>query len=718
MMAYAKESEITKLPKRFAAWFVLLAGLAVYVAAQGALVLVPLWARDLPPEVDDSLAFLVRTQVMEECFFQDCPALDDLKAQFLQPTGDIQVARQRILASFPFPLYHPLFSAVLLGLKYAGLDLITAYKVLWSFAPLAFGAAFGWLLASLWGMLPAGAALFLIAFKVYPSNGLHYLTPSNFAMGMAVIMWARLVERRGNAPWTLVVGSLLLICTHPIGGVYALLSFALAVFASERESRRRVWIAASVVLGTLVLGTFLASLMKHPSLVTVLDAMKEIPGVVVIIQGFTSNLFGALASVVNLKAGLFGSLTVFIPAVAVGILLTPSGKRTLLLRFTMFYAVILFAAMHHTHVISPDGDLFFRLWIPLVVILFGAVGNVFVMAATAAVGSLRNWAGTSFQNSPFAIERLWPIIVFTVLVGYGTESILSGAEILRATQDYMRDRQPVSFDRAQVQAMLSRSLPGERVLYTSTMCMAFYFIHGGLRQGAVYYHPSFAGDRQFESEWLLRPDLRFAVTYNPTVYHPSYATLDEKDRCISIPEYRYSPLGKRRKDQPIDREGFIPVSEFQWIEIDPAEAGSGTLPRLFVRNLGEESSILVVPIDKAGNPLKTGQTKLLAAPRWTGWLPLEISRVANESWDGGFRLHFPLRDSKVYLGGIALDGRPNHWPWSRKATLRFAPKGSENADMKVRFDWEGLLPSAVMGAERTIEVLHDRGSSVLFELRQ
>lgn len=90
-------------------------------------------------------------------------------------------------------------------------------------------------------------------------------------------------------------------------------------------------------------------------------------------------------------------------------------------------------------------------------------------------------------------------------------------------------------DQNQVQMMLSRSLPGERVLYTSTMCMAFHFIHGALRQGAVFYHPSFAGDTQFEADWLRRPGLRFAVTYNPTVYHPSYEALDEKTGAFRSP---------------------------------------------------------------------------------------------------------------------------------------------------------------------------------------
>ena len=101
--------------------------------------------------------------------------------------------------------------------------------------------------------------------------------------------------------------------------------------------------------------------------------------------------------------------------------------------------------------------------------------------------------------------------------------------------------------------------------------MAFYFIHGAMQRSAVCHHPAISGGAQFESDWLWRPDLRIAVTYNLTVHHPSYATLDEKARCISMPEFRNSPLGRRRKDQPLGREGFMAASEFQWVRVNPVE---------------------------------------------------------------------------------------------------------------------------------------------------
>ena len=62
-------------------WFILLIGLFIWIAAQGTLTLVPLWSRALPPEVDDSLSYVLKSRIMEECYQRDCPALVDLKKE-------------------------------------------------------------------------------------------------------------------------------------------------------------------------------------------------------------------------------------------------------------------------------------------------------------------------------------------------------------------------------------------------------------------------------------------------------------------------------------------------------------------------------------------------------------------------------------------------------------------------------------------------------------
>lgn len=695
-------------------WLCLGFGLLLFVIAQSYLILQPLWTRDLPPEVDDSLAFLVRTQEMDECFAQNCPALQDLKTQFQDGTNDPRVIRQRELASFPFPFYHPLFSVLLLGLARFVPDLITAYKILWSFAPLGFGVAFACLLSVLWGRAAAGVTLGLLAFKVFPCTGLHYLTPSNVAMGIAVCICARIIQRRGNVPWTLALGTPVLLTIHPIGGIYLLLSLALAVLLAEKGKRRKV--LGTVVLVSLLIGVWIAivALARKPGMVNILMDIKQLPGLTKIIEAYGHNIAGALAEVVNLKAGLVGDLSIFLPAVVLGILVTTSEHRKILLRLTVLFAILLLVSLHHRHVVSPEADLFFRLWIPLFVALFGAVGNALVVMHVESLQRLRIWMKSPSQGAILGVERLWPVLVCAVLVGYGGDMVLAGSEIIQATREYLYDRQPLNFDRKQVEFVCSQSEPGDRILYTSVMPMAFYLLHGAMQRGAVYYHPDFAGTK-VENEWLKRPDVRYAVTYNPTVFHPGYAGLDEKDQCISRPEYRYSPLSGRRGYHPVNREGFIRASDFRWIQLELKEKRLSVPLRLLVKNPGAASVLRIALVQENGEVVGRSERDCAVAPKWSGWIDLESIESTNDASRNYLRIILPRDGSGLGIGGVSLGSEGLNWPWEQKALMELMPRLPGSEKISVSFDPAKILP--ISGDEYNIRVLDDSGSSVLFQLR-
>ncbi|MEJ2717475.1 MAG: hypothetical protein P8182_10100 [Deltaproteobacteria bacterium] len=97
---------LAALPKRIDAreegrlgllWLGLLFGLLVNVSIQSAFIGFPVWTRALPPEVDDSMAYLVKTAEMESCFSQHCRALKDLREQIDFPTRIRRVWRERFL---------------------------------------------------------------------------------------------------------------------------------------------------------------------------------------------------------------------------------------------------------------------------------------------------------------------------------------------------------------------------------------------------------------------------------------------------------------------------------------------------------------------------------------------------------------------------------------------------------------------------------------------
>jgi hypothetical protein len=243
------------------------------------------------------------------------------------------------------------------------------------------------------------------------------------------------------------------------------------------------------------------------------------------------------------------------------------------------------------------------------------------------------------------------------------------------------------------------------------MAMSYYFLHGAMNLGAVYYHPSFAGS-EVESKWLRRPELMFAVAYNPTVYHPALEGLDEKDRCITYPEHRFSPLSHPRKHGPINHEGTIRAADFSWIQLDPR---SGDVPKsvsVSVKNPGKASWMELVSLDSKGDPVEKVNTKAVVPAAWTGAVRFDIDgeRAAR------FRLLLPPGGPDFLIGGITFDNDILRWPWMQKALVTFSARDPETGTVVLSFDPADLMPAPLR--EQKVRVLADGGSSVLLKIER
>jgi len=693
----------------FFSWSVFLIGMIIYISAQSYLVLGPLWTRALPPEVDDSLAYLVRTQEMIECPSQDCLAIKDLRKQIHEESDNQDVKKQRNLASFPFPRYHSLFSATLLLIKKWSFDLVTAYKILWSLAPIFFGIGFACLLSAIWGRTAAGLALASLAFRVFPGSGLHYVTPANLAMGISVLVWARIISRQGDAPWTFVFGSIAALAMHPLGALYSLISALLTLTLSGYKRKQRIWVAFFSLFFVMSLAFIVPLLLEKPYIFNPLGYLGPFPGIARLIQNFLSATGGVLIQTVRLKDGLFGSFSLFCLMLCVGLFTAPRASRKSAMGIISIYTFFLFFTLFHSDPTWTPGELFWRICIPLVVILFGAVGKCACFAVEKSLALFKGYLRDPDRTSEFSIQNAWPILILALVSGYSFEMVLSGSEQIYATQKYMQNRMAYNFDSAQTDLLLSEAETGDRVLYTSTMIMASYFVHGAMQLGAVYYHPVFKGTNM-ASEWLQREDLRFAVAYNPTVYHPSLEGLDEKNRNITGPEFYFSPLNKSRKYGPISREGFIPAADFKRIQVNARESDLPKRMRILIRNPGESSWVKVVPVKGNGVPLWQSRTKDIPA-QWTGWIELDIDQFTKTSQ---FRIILPKGHPQFSIGGIVFGKDKNHWPWAQKAVLTLLAKEPDTGRIVLVFDPFLILPPPLN--KRKIRVLDDRGSSVLFRI--
>jgi hypothetical protein len=701
-------------PRPLGSWLLLLVGLLVYVGVQGYLTVSPIKNWTLTSEVDDSLTYVLKSRQMLECFNQNCPALNDLREQLIPKGGDspdLDLYKHRVLVSSRvFPVYHPFFSLLLVGLSKLGMSLMEAYRFLWTLAPLIFGLAFAYWLATMFGPGVAGVALMLLAFKVFPDTGLHHLVPSNLTMALAVVLWARIISCRGWAPWSLFLGSLILVSLHLIGAIYAVMSFVFALSLAEKEDRRRLVIAAGAVAVCLVVVLLVAHFIKRPAFILPPLLPRGDNPLWQLLVGTGQNVLRIIVENVRLAEGLWGSPALFCGALIFGLGALTEPSRRVVLRILLIYGIVLGGFMFY--VSDHPADVPFRLWIPLVVLLFGLVAQAICSSVNLSVSWWRERGVASPTEGRWDMKRFWPVVVLAVLLGYSGEMIFKGAEQVQVMARFLREKEPLALYPSQPELLMDQARPGDRVLYTSFILMDYFLIHGALRLGAVYYHPALQG-AQTSSQWLNRPDIRFAVAFQPTVYHPSFEGRDESRWWITMPDFRYSPLSEARKHGPLAREGKIPANLYRWLDLRGTTKDAPKTLRLYIENSRGAAVLDVLPLNRDREPLDQYRQVLAIPAHWSGWLPVDLAAMPTDS---SVRIIFP-RDSDNYLvGGITFGEDRLHWPWAQKALLTFQPRDDCTGPVTVSFNPAALLPQQLRG--RQITVLDDRGSSVLLKLQQ
>jgi hypothetical protein len=676
------------------ATFVFFAGLALWLVVQGSVVAVPLTSRSLPPEVDDSYSYMVKAAQMHWCFWQDCPALNDLRTYAKAPVSDPQIRWQRYrVYGFDLLVYHPLYSALLAGIKQVGLEWETAFRLLWYAGTVFFGVVFAWWLRALWGSGPAGLAMGILAFQIFLGQGVHYVVPSNLCMGLGVLVWTWVIVRRGEVGWTLVVGTLALVLLHTVGRAYALMAtllvFLLAGFPRTLKGWWPVLAAWSIIGGYTLLPFFV----ERPLLR--FEAYPFPPGVdTLTIVSLTLDAAG--------KAVLTWVNGVVTPGLVLGALLvgygtTPPERRTNIIRTTLLLVSFLLLSLFY--VIPPyPADLFIRMWIPVAVLLTGAVGQAvwFVLersfiipwkpAEAISETDTALFGGRSLSARSHVRLRL---VVLMILVALAFDIVAHGQSTLAGTVAHMQDRQSIALEPEQPALLLAQSDPGDRVLYLDEIHRDFYLLHTGMQRGAVYY-PALRGTAE-EAAWMQRTDLRFAVIWDPV---ESLAL--ERDILDS---------------GVINRQGQIAASEVAWLRLEAPTPPEAETLRVRIHNSGRTGRVEVTPVDENGKLLRANRTGAEVAASWSGWVTLELDQSTRATSTRVWRIAFPEGES-LFVDGLTFGETDHQWPWQQHARLVLVTQaGAQRCARTVSFDASRLVPPPLDA--KPLHVLDDRGASVL-----
>ena len=308
------------------------------------------------------------------------------------------------------------------------------------------------------------------------------------------------------------------------------------------------------------------------------------------------------------------------------------------------------------------------------------------------------------------LNNILPCILLAVLLGYSLQMISRGAEQIFATLKHETNKQAIRLESSQVELLLDRANPQDQVLYNSVIVMPYYFIHGAMKLGAVYYHSEMLQAKKTVA-MLESPRLRFAALYNPTVYHPSYEGVMENKWWTTSPNFHYSPLDSPRKNYPLSREGILHASDFNWLEIRVRDGVDYPSLKVLIHNPGGAAQLTI----SGDYDIKRFQSEEAARveipPNWSGWLELTPRKPSTE---GRFRIGLPSGEPKFLIAGIKFGEEKLHWPWKQRAEITFMPKTGSNNPISISFDPRKLLPPPLN--QKNIKVLNDDGSSVLVEI--
>ncbi|MFC2078679.1 hypothetical protein ACFLSZ_01710 [Candidatus Bipolaricaulota bacterium] len=661
-------------------------GVGLYLSAQVSLIVIPIVSRSAPVETDDAYVYILKSAEMESCFLQDCAALNVLRPQLQEPSSDPEITWIRSNEyGRAFLVYHPLYSALLSGLHVAGLPWELAFNVLSVIGAILISLAICWWLYVLWGPGPAGFGLvfFALALGSLPGQGINSIVPSNFALGIAMLVWTAIVRWRDRAAWVVPVGAVALVALHPVGRIYAVGAIAIYILHATRPWRRKTWWCAG--LGSLVVGAsfVLPLIVSRPEMVSQLGAILEGGEG---IQGVVMNLRAAIESVDN-WAGFYGGIVVAGLLVLIGILTTPLRRWRHVLVGGGVLAVLTVGSLVYVIPRVP-AEVSGRVWVAMAVLLSGAIGQTAWAWLSSIWGLLQRVIREGLANQVNSrLRATGSTLLLTLIISagcaFGYVALVGTSQGIDRLERYMAVRtirQDVSLDPSQPALMLSQSHSSDSVLYMDEVPMHFYFTRGALDRGAIF-SPAVA-DTPEQKAWIDdNASIRYVVAWSPI------------------------------EDVPNTREGAFPLDPCARVEIRNLPGGTSSHPlRLYLTSPGSEANLILRSLDTGPATAQTEPIEIHVPANWSGWLQVAPGSQFPSS---GFALEVNDAKHPVLLGGIRGDSdSPLYWPWDQGIAVVYDVPNTEALPRIIRFESANLCPTLSF----ELRVLADKGSTVLAEV--
>jgi hypothetical protein len=465
------------------AWWI---AVVVYICFHASLHIQIAQGRTQPINIDDTYTYIWQGARLDLCR-QSCPALDTLGPVFRTPSTDFELHTLRVDKISRFlSVYAPLGEGtVLLVQRVTGMDWGASYLVIIAIAIVLQAVGIGLLLRALWGEWPAAFGLVLVAVTVYKGQGLVYIVPSNITLTIAMIVWAYLIKEGRNAWRILIIGTIVLVLSHPIGRLYALAAIALYITAGHWWLNRKEW--SVVIVSLAIVGAYwlFAIISTAPPIdVTLAFFNPEFPTYFDLVRyqllDAVSKITESVYQFTILQSLPFNAVLLI---TAFTLLFGPQQRRRAWI--FLFLALGLFIPASLTNRPADPGEGNRRIILIFQIVLAGGLGALMVW-------SLSRMKTLLMKYSQLKETRVIAGVLFTAIV-----ATTSGLTWIVRVLDTISTRQSavetlINFENYDMQSKDLEKLLSETeatVLYTNQVAM-FYGLSSGLHRFKAIYLPA------------------------------------------------------------------------------------------------------------------------------------------------------------------------------------------------------------------------------------
>jgi hypothetical protein len=608
--------------------------------------------RSLVYSPDENIFFASQGSRLSSYFFGS-PAIEDFREQASIPTDDnrmsyvrLALAHHEVILQYHVPAWFMAASHYLLGLEWE-----KTYHVFEAAVRFLQVGAIAYFLSILWGRASAGLALVLIALTLFPSYGVFWVAPSNVSQMFALIVWAYILSQGRQASTVLITGVIILLLTHPLGRLYALIAWGLYLFPFGKPQSQREWRA--IVLSPLLVALYwiLPNFIQNPILayndrVALPEGMSLLRATALNVQySFEYVQAWYLAYPFQLLGALF--------VLAFASLTLERERQLRLAWISLFLGILLLASSVHTLAVCCWAESFRRNFMLAQFIFYGGTAWAFFKALAYLIEYLpKVWRSPSLVRISLLLT---PLLILYTSTHYMTFRAINGAQKVRQHYHSFMVRQAYLFQPETVNQLLANLSREEAVLYME-MVSRQYLMLKGLRDYNGVFYPAI-DDGEHEKDYLRDESLRWLVDLNPIERFDHYYVQEGRVLFHKLPYLRYeSPLP-------------APLNTLEFYLDNPAET--------FMLEI----------------QLPTGQTFRQNVPAdYIGWWRLDALPALEVSQ---FELSFQDAPPQAAFRGLRFSHNESErfWPWAQRATLTTYSTTRQREDSAI-FDEQTLYPFA------------------------